>query len=138
MSQTSSHTNSQAHSPAIHHAITWFEIPVSDLDRSAAFYERLLGITLRRENFGGSLLAVFPASDNGAKGCLMKVDAAPATRDGVIVYLNAGPALNPVLERLAACGGQLLTPRVDLPPGMGCFAHIADPDGQRIGLHALD
>jgi uncharacterized protein len=32
----------------------------------------------------------------------------------------------------------VLLPRTDLPPGMGCFAHIADLDGHRIGLHAPD
>jgi hypothetical protein len=28
------------------------------------------------------------------------------------------------------------TPKVQLPDGMGCFAHIADTEGNRVGLHA--
>jgi predicted enzyme related to lactoylglutathione lyase len=124
----------------IEHAINWFEIPVTDMARSIAFYERLLGVSLRREQCAGSDFAVFPSTDhpNAVKGALMAVDKAPAHTDGVIIYLNAGKSLNAVLARLQACGGALLTPRVVLPDNMGCFAHIADPDGQRIGLHALD
>lgn len=123
----------------IDHAIHWFEIPVSDMARSVAFYERLLGVTLRPEVIAGMELAVFPATDpNAVKGCLMAVEKVSPHTDGVLIYLNAGKSLNAVLARLAACGGTLLTPRVVLPGGMGCFAHITDPDGQRIGLHALD
>lgn len=130
---------SQTNTP-IEHAINWFEIPVTDMTRSIAFYERLLGITLRREPCSGLDFAVFPCTDNpdAVKGALMAVDKAPANTDGVIIYLNAGKSLNAVLARLDACGGKLLTPRVVLPDNMGCFAHIADPDGHRIGLHALD
>ena len=133
-----SHAQTQAGTQAIHHAIHWFEIPVSDMARSMAFYERLLDVQLRLETIGGNQLAVFPGDQGqGVKGCLIKVDHAPAHTDGVLIYLNAGPALNPVLGRLETCGGRLLTPRVELPDNMGCFAHFADPDGQRIGLHAM-
>ena len=124
---------------AVQHAVNWFEIPVTDMARSIAFYEKLLGVTLRREVCTGLDLAVFPADENdGVKGALMGVDKAPSTIDGVLVYLNAGPSLDAVLARLEAAGGKLLLPPVTLPDGMGRFAHIADPDGQRIGLHALD
>ncbi|MGC4060511.1 MAG: VOC family protein [Aquabacterium sp.] len=130
---------SQAKQAPVQHAIHWFEIPVSDIDRSVAFYERLLGVTLRREVVAGMALAIFPADqDNGVKGCLMSVEKVAPHTDGVLIYLDAGKSLNAVLERLPACGGTLITPRVVLPDGMGCFAHFADPDGQRIGLHALD
>lgn len=123
----------------IQHAINWFEIPVTDLDRSTGFYQTLLGVTLRREAFAGSDLAIFPADEaQGVKGALMKVDKVTPGGDGPIVYLNAGPSLDAVLARLAQAGGKLALPPVTLPDGIGRFAHITDPDGQRIGLHALD
>jgi predicted enzyme related to lactoylglutathione lyase len=126
-------------SQTIHHAINWFEIPVSDMARSVAFYEQVLGVKLAMMNFGGGDAAVFPADvEQGIKGCLMLAKHSPIQPEGVLIYLNAGRALQPALDRLAAAGGKLLTPRVQLPGGLGCFAHIADPDGQRIGLHALD
>jgi predicted enzyme related to lactoylglutathione lyase len=123
----------------IHHAINWFEIPVSDMDRGIAFYEKLLGITLRRENISGMDLAVFPADEaNGVKGALMGVDKVSPSDNGVLLYLNAGHSLAAALDRLEAAGGKLVLPPVTLPEGMGRFAHVTDPEGQRIGLHALD
>jgi predicted enzyme related to lactoylglutathione lyase len=125
--------------PAISHAIHWFEIPVTDMARSIAFYEQLLGISLRRELFSGTDLAVFPADEGqGVKGALMGVEKVSTSADGPLLYLNAGKSIDATLGRLAAAGGKLLLGPVDLPEGMGRFAHITDPDGQRIGLHALD
>ena len=73
------------------HALTWFEIPVRDLNRASAFYETLLATTLRRETLGGSELAVFGADEHGVGGCLMAGDTAPApSTSGTLVYLNAG------------------------------------------------
>ena len=47
-------------------AIAWFEIPTTQLDRAQAFYEAVLGQTLRRENMGPSEGAVFPYDGAGA------------------------------------------------------------------------
>lgn len=134
MSQTTTPT-----AAAIEHALHWFEIPVSNMERSVAFYERLLDLTLRLEVISGMELAVFTGNDATAvKGCLMAVEKVYPHTDGVLIYLNAGKSIAPVLARVAQLGGTVLTPRTQLPGNMGCFAHITDPDGQRIGLHALD
>ena len=53
------------------------------------------------------------------------------------MYLNAEPSLDAALERAVAAGGKVAMPRVDLPDGMGCFAHLLDTEGNRIGLHAM-
>ena len=60
----------------------------------------------------------------------------PST-SGTLVYLNAGPSLDAVLARVEAAGGRVTTPRVQLPGDMGCFVHITDTEGNRVGLHAL-
>jgi predicted enzyme related to lactoylglutathione lyase len=119
--------------------ISWFEIPALDLDRAQRFYEALLDTQLRREPMGpAKALAVFPYAQPGVGGCLMAGDgvARPAA-DGALIYLDAGPALDPVLARVAGLGGRITTPRVDLPDGMGCFAHVLDSEGNRVGLHAM-
>lgn len=119
-------------------AIEWFELPVRDLDRAQAFYEKLLGNSLRREAMGDKQLAVFAYGDTGVGGCLMAgANVAAPSADGALVYLNAGPSLDATLARVAAAGGRITTPKVQLPDGMGCFAHIADSEGGRVGLHAL-
>ena len=123
-----------------HNAINWFEIPVRDMDRAAAFYEALLGTTIRREAIGPNTLGVF-THDGGAGvgGCLLAGEHVPApSLDGSLVYLNAGPSLDVVVARVAvAAGGRVLVPKVTLPGEMGCFVHIADTEGNRVGLHAL-
>lgn len=121
----------------LNNALDWFEIPVRDIDRAQRFYETLLGGALRRETIGDKTLAVFTYDDGGAGGCLMAGPGTPEPRaDGTMVYLNAAPSLDAVLERVARAGGRVTTPKVQLPGDMGAFAHVVDTEGNRVGLHA--
>lgn len=117
-------------------ALNWFEIPVRDLDRASAFYERLLKTSLRREQMGPNALAVFAYDEPGVGGCLIAAGGHEPSPNGSLVYLDAGASLDAVLARVEAAGGRITTPKVQLPGDMGCFAHIADSEGNRVGLHA--
>ena len=121
------------------HAIDWFEIPVRNMDRAAAFYEALLGTTIQREAIGPNTLGVFTYDgEHGVGGCLLAGEHVSApSLNGSLVYLNAGPSLDAVVARVEAAGGRVLVPKVVLPGDMGCFVHIADTEGNRVGLHAL-
>ena len=120
------------------HAIDWFEIPVRDMNRAQQFYETLLARPLRREAMGPTTLAVFESDAAGVGGCLMAGETAPLpSTTGSLVYLNAQPSLDAVLARVEAAGGRITTPKVQLPGDMGCFAHVIDTEGNRVGLHAL-
>ncbi len=122
----------------LQHAIDWFEIPVRDLDRAQTFYEAVLGRPMRREAMGPMTLAVFAYGDGAAGGCLFHGAGAPEpSLQGALVYRNAEPSLDAALERVRGAGGEITTPRVDLPDGMGAFAHVRDTEGNRVGLHAL-
>ena len=118
--------------------INWFEIPVSNLDRAQKFYETLLGTAIRRETMDpGSELGVFTCDEPGVGGALMAGANAPRLSDsGTLVYLDAGASLDAVLGRVEAARGRIITPKVQLPGDMGCFAHIVDTKGNRVGLHA--
>ncbi|MEO7241834.1 MAG: hypothetical protein ABIW85_02900 [Variovorax sp.] len=52
------------------HAINWFEIPVADTDRAQVLYGKVLAGQLRRENFGGGVVAEFLCDDLATGGCL--------------------------------------------------------------------
>lgn len=121
-------------------AISWFEIPTTQLADAQAFYEAVLGRPMRRETMGPSQGAVF-AYDREAQGTggalMMGPTAPPLSTGGTLVYLDATPSLDAALQRAVAQGGQIVQPRTALPPGMGFFAHITDLDGNRVGLHAL-
>jgi uncharacterized protein len=121
-------------------AVSWFEIPTTQLDAAQAFYEAVLGRTLRRETMGPSQGAVFPydRAADGVGGALMMGPSAPkVSSGGTLVYLDASPSLDAALARAVAQGGSVVQARTALPPGMGFFAHITDLDGNRVGLHAL-
>ncbi len=118
-------------------ALNWFEIPVRDRDRAQAFYETLLATSIRRERIAPNPLGVFASAEGGVGGCLIAGPTAPLpAADGTLVYLDAGASLDAVLARVEAVGGRIVTPKVQLPGDMGCFAHIADGEGNRVGLHA--
>lgn len=120
-------------------AISWFEIPVTDIDRAQAFYETVLGRKLRRENFGGEVLAVFPY-DKPATGGALQAGANTSARagSGIRIYLDCMPGIDAALARVEAAGGQIVSPKSALPPGMGFIAHLRDTEGNEVGLHSLE
>lgn len=119
-------------------SISWFEIPSTRLDQAQAFYETVLHCKMRRESMGPSEGAVFPYEGEGVGGALLMGPTAPArSSGGTLIYLDASPSLDAALARVTQAGGSVALPRQALPPGMGVFAHINDPDGNRVGLHAL-
>jgi predicted enzyme related to lactoylglutathione lyase len=124
----------------MNNALSWFEIPTTQLDQAQAFYEAVLQRPMRREAMGPSQGAVFAydIAAGGVGGALMMGPTAPTlATGGTLVYLDASPSLDAALARTLAAGGQVALPRQALPPGMGFFADITDLDGNRVGLHAL-
>lgn len=119
-------------------ALTWFEIPVDNLNRASSFYEMVLAQELKRQTMAGHELAVFEYErESGTGGCLIKNDALKPTGNGSIVYLNAGKDLEAALTRVWNAGGHVALPKTALPGDMGYYAHIIDSEGNRVGLHAL-
>ena len=123
-------------------AISWFEIPVKNIDQAQHFYETLLDQKLHREVFpmGGQdyTLAIFTAPEEGVKGCLQSgADTPQASTEGTLVYLDCSPSIDAALARAQKLEAQMLKPKTALPPGMGFIAHLQDPDGNRVGLHSM-
>ncbi len=119
-------------------AITWFEIPARDLDRAQHFYEAVLERPMKRESMGSEQMALFAADEAGVTGCVnIGAEQIAPSSAGTRVYLDASPSLDDTLARVPRAGGRVVTPKVALPPGMGYFAHIADTEGNVVGLHAL-
>jgi predicted enzyme related to lactoylglutathione lyase len=115
-------------------AIHWFEIPVADIDRAAAFYESLLGSKLRRETFGGMPYAVFPSEAPGIGGALAQ-DAQRKPGAATLVYFNTEGKLDAVLARAAAAKATTLLPKTAIGKD-GFIAILVDSEGNTFGLHS--
>jgi predicted enzyme related to lactoylglutathione lyase len=133
MSQTATATAAPATVPAT--AISWFEIPAADLERARRFYEAILEAPLKALCFEGEDIAVFPCQEGGVAGCLL--ETAHPSPHGTQVYLNVNGRLDRTLELVAANGGRVEEPKRELPNGIGWVARIADSEGNRVGLHAM-
>jgi uncharacterized protein len=118
------------------HAVSWFELPVTDLDRARAFYATILGASLGEiAEADDRRFVMFPA-ENGVSGALVQgEDYVPSTQ-GALVFLNAGDALEPVVNRVDAAGGRVLLPRMDMGD-WGVAAFIVDTEGNKVALHAM-
>jgi len=116
--------------------INWFDIPATNIDRAAAFYEAVLGISLIRENMLGAQMAIFPAKPGEATGALMARPGVTPGTNGATIYLKAGDDVAVALGRVEKAGGKVLHPKTFIKEGWGYFAIILDTEGNAIGLHS--
>jgi predicted enzyme related to lactoylglutathione lyase len=118
-------------------AITWFEIPASNLNRASEFYGKVIGDSLVRENMGAHEMAVFPYErKTGIGGCIMDVDYLKPSESGNLIYLLVKDDIDAALARAQQAGGRVALGKTALPGDMGHYAHIIDSEGNRVGLHA--
>ncbi len=115
--------------------VGYFEIPVTDLDRAAAFYQAAFGHVLARERIDGYDMALFPVDRDGAgaSGALVKGDVYIPAKAGPILYFSVD-SIDRTIERAAKAGGKTLYPRKAIGD-LGFVAEIEDSEGNRIALH---
>ncbi len=116
--------------------ISWFEIPVEGFDRAKKFYEKLLGITIEEQEVGGALMGFLGNRQDGITGAIVKHEWYRPSENGVLIYLNAGDDLNPMLTRAEIGGAQVLMPKTKISDDVGFMAVFRDPEGNRIALHS--
>jgi predicted enzyme related to lactoylglutathione lyase len=114
--------------------IDWFEIPTTNLDRAAKFYETVLGVRLKHETFGGVPQALFLAGKDAAGGALIQDPRRKPNAEGTLIYLSAGKDLDGCLARVTKAGGRVVLPKTDIGEP-GYIAIFADPEGNTVGLH---
>lgn len=118
-------------------AITWFEIPVNDVQRAVSFYETVLDMTLTQFP-GEEACFMFPAEPGSVAGALIQRANAKPASDGTTVYLNVDGKLDASLKRAEKLKAQILVPRTEIPGGYGYFACVQDTEGNHIGLHSRE
>lgn len=121
-------------------AISWFEIPATDLARAQKFYETIFEVSLIVMDLPNIKMRMFPLDDMmGVGGAI--VDSGgfhkPSATEGPLIYLNGNPDVQLVLDRIPAAGGQILVPKTEISPEYGFMAVFLDTEGNRIGLHSV-
>lgn len=121
------------------HAVSWFEIPASDINRAKAFYETILDTNLIVLDMGDEFkMAMFPGDETSVSGALVYNESwyRPSNTHGPLVYLNANPNLQTVQDRIEAAGGTVTIPKRQISPDHGYMAVFEDSEGNRIALHS--
>lgn len=121
-------------------AISWFEIPAKDLNRAQKFYEKILDITMTPLDLDNIKMRMFPIEDQmGVGGSLCDSGGfhKPSDTDGPLIYLNANPDVQTVLEKVESAGGKILVPKTLITSEFGYMAVIKDSEGNRIAFHSM-
>ena len=118
------------------HMVNWFEIPVSDFDRARRFYETIFDITMTISEMQGYKMAFFPSFQGKISGAICFGEGYIPSGAGSLLYLNANPDVNLVLDRATAAGGRIIVPKTLISADMGYYAFIVDTEGNRIALHS--
>ena len=108
--------------------ICYLEIPASDLQRSAAFYEKVFGWQIRQRDDGSIAFddGVGEVSGTWVRG------RPPATTPGVLIYIMVDSVAT-TIDSIVAHGGEIVQPiGADAPE---ITARFRDPDGNVIGLY---
>lgn len=110
--------------------VSWFDIPVTDLDRAERFYSDILGVSLERYSATGIEGALFSA----LSGTLLLGEGFIPSHKGSVVYFDGGNDLNSILGRVTGAGGKVLREKTEIGGDLGYYAYFEDTEGNRIGL----
>ncbi|ULQ55593.1 VOC family protein [Flavihumibacter rivuli] len=123
------------------HAISWFEIPTTDIERAARFYEAVFQVSLVPMEMPNLKMRMFPIDDpmEGIGGALCQAEGFyhPSLSHGPLIYLNGNPDVQLYLDRIVGAGGKVLVPKTEISPEYGFMAVFEDSEGNRIALHSV-
>ena len=122
-------------------AISWFEIPAIDIHRAQKFYESIFDFQMIPMDLQQIQMRMFPTTDmmNGVGGavCTSGGFHIPSEDKGPLIYLNANPDVQIVLDRIEGAGGRILVPKTQISPDFGYMAVFIDTEGNRVALHSV-
>lgn len=113
--------------------LSWFELPVADLDRAIAFYSSLLGLSFEVLHTDTHTMAFFP-EQSGFGGALVYGDGCIPTPTGTLLYLNVGSDLDAALAKVETYGGHIQMGKTLISEEVGSYSLILDSEGNRIAL----
>jgi len=122
------------------HAISWFEIPSTDINRAQKFYEAIFDISMIPLDMPQLQMRMFPTEDPmniGGAICFHPDFYKPSAENGPLLYLNGNPDVQNILDKIEAAGGKIVVPKTQISPEHGYMAVFLDTEGNRIALHSV-
>ena len=110
--------------------MVWGEIPVTDMEKSVAFYNKVFGYDMKIDNSGPNPMATLAGLENTAGAHLYP--GKPAPDSGNTIHLGLTDSLEAGMARCTEAGGEVVSPPIQIPAGR--FAYAKDLDGNSIGL----
>ncbi len=110
--------------------ICYMEIPATDIDGSAKFYADVFGWKLRTRGDGHRAFD----DTTGAVSGTGVVGRPPSREAGMLTYVMVDD-LDTTLQKVAAAGGRVATPKTALGKGGEAYATVFDPAGNVIGVY---
>jgi predicted enzyme related to lactoylglutathione lyase len=120
-------------------SLNWFEIPALDIERSKKFYETIFEIQMEPYDTDDMKMVFFPwtLGSGKATGAIAQSSSHKPSMEGTLVYLNANPKMDGVLEKVEKAGGKVLVPKTSIGEH-GNIAFIMDTEGNNIGFHSIE
>jgi predicted enzyme related to lactoylglutathione lyase len=118
--------------------VTWFEIPVTRLERAKAFYEQVFGTSLDLFDTGGMRMAWFPRPENavGSSGGLIEAPGREPSRAGTVVFFSVSD-IDSTLAAVERNGGQVVMSKTG-GGEHGSVAQFEDSEGNLVALFSTD
>lgn len=108
--------------------VCYLEIPASDIDRAAVFYNAVFGWKIRRRSNGH---LAFDDAVNEVSGTWV-LGRKAATEPGLLIYIMVD-SVAATIDAVVANGGRIVQPLgMDAPE---ITARFSDPDGNVFGLY---
>ena len=88
------------------HRISWFDIPVNDLERASNFYRQVLGVNI--EIYGGEApVAVMEHGPGDVAGCLFRNEGDEPSMRGPLLYFTVEGRLTEATGLVEEHGGKI-------------------------------
>ncbi len=113
--------------------VSYFEIPVTDMDRAVEFYEAVFSVSLNRTTIDNHDMALFPFDENGTgiSGALAKGDSYIPSNAGPRIYFFVED-IDEILSRAVSHGGRIAYKKTFT--GAYWVAEFEDCEGNQIAL----
>lgn len=121
-------------------ALVWGEIPVTDMDRAVAFYNKHFGVSFRREVINDMEMAVLETADKDTASIgLVKHEMMQPSAHGSVLYLHLSEQLLTLVDKIVHAGVKVLLPVMPIKDGQcGFIALFEDCEGNTVGLWSME